>query len=217
MTAVQELKGVVQRARKDVPTRGFSQSFELTASFQDIDFKKQPLNMNEVVSLPNGFKNRPTVCVFATGDLALRAKRGGADVVLGEEDLTQLASQKRNAKKLAKNHEFFLAEAKLMVGVGKSLGTQLGPLGKMPTPLAPNAPIDDVIKNLRSSIRMRCRNQYSIACKVGDESMDDEKISENAHAILDSLEKKLPSGSRNVKNVHLKLTMGHLASLRGAK
>ena len=217
MTAVQELKGVVQRARKDVPKREFSQAFELTASLQDIDFKKQPLNVNEIISLPNGFKNRPTVCIFATGDLALRAKRGGADVVLGEEDLTQLASKKRDAKKLAKTHDFFLAEAKLMVGVGKSLGTQLGPLGKMPTPIAPNAPIDNMIENLRTAIRMRCRNQYSIACKVGDESMDDEKVSENVHVILNSLEEKLPSGSRNVKNIHIKLTMGHLASLRGAK
>ena len=38
--------------------------------------------------------------------------------------------------------------------------------------------------------------------------MDDDKIAENSSVVISTVEKKLPLGSKNIKNVAIKLTMG---------
>ena len=100
MANQQELKQTVIQARKDVKKRSFSQSFELIVSFKDLDLKKQPLNLNEIVRLPNNFGKIPKICVFASGDLALRAEKVGVDDLFNEDELNVLSSQKRDVKKL---------------------------------------------------------------------------------------------------------------------
>ena len=217
MATQQELKQTVIQARKDVKKRNFSQSFELIVSFKDLDLKKQPLNLNEIVRLPNSFGKVPKICVFASGDLALRAEKVGVDDLFDEDELNVLASQKRNIKKLSRKHDFFLAESKFMVNIGKLLGSQLGPLGKMPTPLPPNAPIEDFIKRFRTSVRIKCKNVNVISCKIGDESMIDDQVIENTITVLDFFESKLPLGSKNIKDIYIKLSMSELVHLKEEK
>ena len=217
MANQQELKQTVIQARKDVKKRNFSQSFELIVSFKDLDLKKQPLNLNEIVRLPNNFGKIPKICVFASGDLALRAEKVGVDDLFSEDELNVLSSQKRDVKKLSRKHDFFLAESKFMVNIGKLLGSQLGPLGKMPTPLPPNAPIEDFIKRFRSSVRIKCKNVNVIACKIGDESMTDDQVIENTSTILDFIEGKLPLGSKNLKDIFIKLSMSNVTHLKEEK
>ena len=43
--------------------------------------------------------------------------------------------------------------------------------------------------------------------------MKDEDVEENIRSLLAFLEKKLPRGKQNIKNVYLKLTMGHPVKL----
>jgi large subunit ribosomal protein L1 len=95
--------------------------------------------------------------------------------------------------------------------VGKVLGQLLGPRGKMPTPVPFNAPIDSFLARFRSSIKVRTRASLSVACKIGDESMDDVDLAANAHAVLSAVEKKLPNGDKNVRKVLIKTTMGKIA------
>ena len=90
MANQQALKQTVIQARKDVKKRNFSQSFELIVSFKDLDLKKQPLNLNEIVRLPNNFGKIPKICVFASGDLALRAEKVGVDDLFNEDELNVL-------------------------------------------------------------------------------------------------------------------------------
>ncbi|MGI0066352.1 MAG: 50S ribosomal protein L1, partial [Nitrosotalea sp.] len=97
-----------------------------------------------------------------------------------------------------------------MATVGKTLGQFMGPRGKMPTPVPFNAPIESILERFRSSIRVRLRNSLSLACKIGDETMSDEDLVANAHAVIGTIEKKLPSGDKNIKKIMIKTSMGKI-------
>ena len=146
--------------------------------------------------------------MIATGDLGLRAKNAGIDRVIEPEELAAIGTNKREAKKLANEYDFFLAETSYMTNVGKSLVQVLGPRGKMATPVPFNAPIDAMINRFRSSIRVRLRRQMMIACKIGYEDMSDEDLADNAMAVINAIEGKLPNGDKNIRDVIVKFTMG---------
>jgi large subunit ribosomal protein L1 len=97
-----------------------------------------------------------------------------------------------------------------MANVGKTLGQFMGPRGKMPTPLPFNAPIDSILERFRSSIKVKLKNSLSLACKIGDETMSDEDLLANANAVISTIEKKLPSGDKNIKKIMIKTSMGKI-------
>ncbi len=208
------MKQAIQQVRMDQAKRRFNQSVELVLTLHDIDLKKQELNINEVVYLPHKFSEQASVCVFASGDLAVRAKKAAADRVIEPGELDTVAASKRELKKIARTYGFFLAEPTLMPKIGRIFGQYLGPRGKMPSPVASNAPIDAIVERLRSAIRVRARGQMFIACKVGEEGMTDEMIAENALSAITAVEKKLPSGSKNINRAIIKLTMGQPRVIR---
>jgi large subunit ribosomal protein L1 len=204
---------LVGKTRYSSEKKNFSQSVELFVTLKDIDAKKVDLNINEVVFLPNPLPKVAKVVVFAGGDLALKAERAKADKVISSDELDKLAANKRQARKLAKEYDFFLAETALMAKIGKSLGQILGPRGKMPTPVPPNAPIDAMVSRYRVATRVRGRQQLSFATKIGEESMPDAKIAENGLAVVGALEKKLPRGQGNIRSVLVKLSMSKPAKM----
>ena len=192
---------------KSSKERKFKQSLEMIMVFKDIDVKKG-FAMNETVQLPKQIGSPATVCVMASGELGLKAKNAKADKVLNTDELNKLGSDKRESRKFINKYDFFLADTKLMPVVGKVLGQLLGPRGKMPTPVPFNAPIESFLQRFRSSIRVRVRNSLSMACKIGDEKMEDGDLVANANAVISAIEKKLPNGDRNIKKILVKTTMG---------
>ena len=111
-------------------------------------------------------------------------------------------------KEIAKKYDIFIAQAPMMSLVGKSLGASLGPRGKMPTPVAPNANIGEQIEKHQKIVFVRMRGQPVIQCRVGNEAMEDEEIAENVQAIVMRIEGKLKRGTKNFRSVYLKTSMG---------
>ncbi|KAG2477035.1 MAG: 50S ribosomal protein L1 [Nitrosopumilales archaeon] len=192
---------------KSSKERKFKQALELIMVFKDIDVKKG-FTINETVQLPKQAGSPASVCVMASGDMGLKAKNAKADKVLDTDELNKLGSDKRESRKFINKYDFFLADTKLMPVVGKVLGQLLGPRGKMPTPVPFNAPIESLLERFRSSIRVRVRNSLSMACKIGDEKMEDGDLVANASAVISAVEKKLPNGDKNIKKILVKTTMG---------
>ncbi len=197
---------MIKEAKASDKDRKFKQSLELIMIFKDIDVKKG-FSINETVQLPKN-SSPSSVCVMASGDMGLKAKNAKADRVMNGDEVNALGGKKRESRKFINKYDFFLADTKLMPVVGKVLGQLLGPRGKMPTPVPFNAPIDSFLERFRSSIRVRVRNALSAACKIGDESMEDEDIVSNANAVINAIEKKLPNGDKNIKKIMVKTTMG---------
>ena len=207
MVSLKEFVKMVKESREKSKKRNFNQSFEIIVTLRDIDVKKQDFNISETVYLAHKFTKKPGICVFAGGDMALKAKRSKADRVIEPEELEKNASDKRQLRKIAKGYSFFLSETTLMPKIGKILGQFLGPKGKMPAPVPPNAPVENMVERFISAVRIRSRGQLAVTGKVGDESMNDEAVAENAVIILNAIEKKLPSGNNNIDKIMLKLTM----------
>jgi len=134
------LKSMIKNARDGITKRNFTQSAELTLILKDIDVKKG-FSINEVVNLPNKITKNSTVCVFASGDMGMRAKKARVDRVVEPEELDRLGTNKKDARKIVKGYDFFLSDTSLMSSVGRSLGQFMGPKGKMPAALAYGAPI----------------------------------------------------------------------------
>ena len=212
MTSDAELKELIEHARKDYKKRNFDQSIDLTIILKDIDVKKG-FSFNEVVQLPNKPSREAKICVVASGEMGTRARRAEADRIIEVDELDRLGTNKKEAKKLTKAYDFFVSDTSLMSTVGRSLGQFLGPKGKMPTPIPYGAPIESILNRLRSSVRVRVRNQLNVSSKIGDEKMDDKQLVQNANAILTLVEKKLPQGDKNIRNTFIKFTMGNAIGL----
>ena len=210
------LEELVRRARQGAPKRNFNQSVELTLILKDIDVKKG-FNLNELVTLPNKLSHQASICVVASGDMGTRARRAGVDRVIEAEELDRLGTNRREARKVIKSHDFFLSDTAFMATIGRSLGQFLGPRGKMPTPLPYGAPIETIVTRFRSSVRLRAKNQLDLSTKIGDEKMDNKQLVANASAVIAAVEKKLPQGEKNIRNALIKFTMGKAAKISTLK
>jgi len=199
----------IKEAKEKSKKRNFTQSIELILNLKDIDMKSPEGRIQERIELPHPSPEKPNkICVIATGELALKAKRAKADLVIGNDELAGLAGRKKELRKIANDYNFFMAEAPLMSRVGKTLGPALGPRGKMPVPVPPTADISGLIKRYRKMVFVRMRNQPVIRCRVGTESMKEEEIAENVQTVLKTIEGKLKRGTKNIKTVYLKTSMG---------
>ena len=211
-----QLVQIIKQAKESDKERKFNQTMEMIMVFKDVDVKKG-FAINEIIQLPKKINRPASVCIMATGDMGIKAKKANADRVINEDELTKLGANKRESRKIINKYDFFLADTKLMPTVGKGLGQLLGPRGKMPTPVPFNAPIESFLERFRASIKVRVKGSLSMSCKIGEENMDDLDLAANANAVATTIEKKLPNGNKNIKKIMVKTTMGNIVKLEQVK
>ncbi len=207
-----QIQEAITSARTSSKKRRFAQTFELAINLRELDMKRPENRVNLRIQLPNGISGQK-VLVFAGGDLALRARRSGADEVIEPSELNDLAKDKKAAKKRLKDFDIFISEAPLMPTVGRVAGPILGPRGKMPTPVPPQAPVDNIIERERRAVVLRSRDKLFCHCMVGKENMTDEQVTQNIEAVLNSLVAATKRGYGNVRSIYIKLTMGESVRL----
>jgi large subunit ribosomal protein L1 len=205
--AKDEVARALGELRQNLVKRKFTQSIELVVKLREVDLKKPENRINEAIQLPNPPETPLKICVIASGDLGTRAKTAGADMLISRNDIENLGKDKKAARKLAQDYDFFIAEAPLMPLVGRALGSFLGPRGKMPTPVPPTAPIEQIVSGHRKMVRVRMREQPVLQCRVGTESMSDDKLVENIQAVFSRIEQKLERGVKNIGEILVKSTM----------
>ncbi len=195
---------------KESKERKFPESVEAFLTFRDVDPKKTDLNINETVYLPHPGSRRASVCFVGSGDLLLRAKNAKVDGAIEPAQLESYAGNKKEAKSLARQYDFFLADTALMPRIGRILGQYLGPRGKIPTAVPPNAQIEAMINRTRGAVRVRSRGSLGASGLVGDRKLSDPEIADNILAMIQAVQKKLPNGDKNIKTVGVKTSMGKL-------
>ncbi|MBO8175809.1 MAG: 50S ribosomal protein L1, partial [Thermococcus sp.] len=153
--------------------------------------------------------------VIADGAVAEAAKKLGLDVISGEQ-LEEIAKSPREARKLAKKYDFFIAAAPLMPKIGRYLGRYLGPRNKMPVVVPPTMTnLEPIVNKLKKTVRIQLKNNPVVHAPVGTETMDDEKIAENIETVLNAIIGKLERGENQVKSVYVKTTMGPAVKVEG--
>ena len=208
MLSNQQLAELVKKGKEQSAERKFTQSVEVLVTLKEVDPKKTDLNINEIVYLPHPMSKQARVAYIGSGDLAVRAKNANANLVMDPSQLENYGGSKRDAKKLARSYDFFLADTALMPRIGKILGQALGPKGKIPSPVPPNSTIEAMINRMRTAVRVRSRGSLGVMAKVGDAKLSDAELAENIVAVVNAVAKKLPNGDRNIRTILVKTTMG---------
>jgi large subunit ribosomal protein L1 len=202
-----EIAAKVKQALEGAPQRKFTESVDMAINLRDLDMSVPGNRINEEVVLPKGRGKKQKVAVIGSGEMVLKAK-ATADIVIQPDEIEKLADDRRNARKLVRSVEYFIAEAPLMPTIGKRLGVFMGPKGKMPRPMPPGADPTNLIDMLRKTVRVRSRDKPTIHVPVGSSSMTPEDIAANVMEVLHRVESKTPRGSGNIGSVFIKTTMG---------
>lgn len=204
----QEILEAVKEATEQSQSRNFTQSIDVIITIKDLDVNKPENRFDEEVSLPNGRGKAVNVAFIADGELAVQAKNAGADLIINKADLEDLGKNRKEAKKLANRHNFFVAQADMMPLVGRFLGPVLGPRKKMPKPVPASIKPDPILERLRSTVKVRIKDQPIIQTMVGTQDMDAEMVVENIEAVLNILDRNLEKGRNQIKSMYIKTTMG---------
>ena len=194
----------IKKAKAQAKKRNFAQSIEVIVSIKGMDLKQQANKFKETVMLPKGRGKTAKVGVIGT---ELINKTKIADVKISDEELSK-TNNKKDVKKMADKADFFIADPKLMMTVGKNLGPVFGPRNKMPKPFPPTGDPTGLIKSLQKTINFKLQDTPVIQCLIGTEDMSDEDIETNASEIINKIKSKLPNGQQNIKALYFKTTMG---------
>ena len=177
----------------------------VTLSFKlGVDPRKSDQMVRGSVALPHGTGKNVRVVVFATGDAAKAAEAAGAEEV-GMEDLI---------KKVQGGFTDFdaaIATPDAMLEVRK-IARVLGPRGLMPNPKTGTVTEDtaaavNAVKAGR--IDYKLDKNANIAAAIGKASFSEEKLKENASALIESVIKAKPASAKGnyIQNVTLAASM----------
>ncbi|AIS32623.1 50S ribosomal protein L1 [Methanobacterium formicicum] len=204
----QDILESVKKAKEESKPRNFTQSIDVVITIKDLDVKKPENRIDEEVLLPNGRGKDVKIAFIADGELALQAKNAGANMVINKGELEEMGKDRKGAKKIANRHDFFVAQADMMPLVGRFLGPVLGPRKKMPKPVPATAKPEPIMERLKSTVKVRIKDQPVIQALVGTQDMEDELIAANIDAVLAVLDQKLEKGRNQIKSMYVKTTMG---------
>ena len=188
------------------------ETVEVAINLRDVDLQNPQKRVSAEVALPHGRAKPARVAVFAQGETAVVSKNI-VDTVISPEQIDELAENKREARKLAKRFDFFIAGAGLMASIGKSLGVVLGPRGKMPRPIPPQADVARIINSLTNLVPVRSRDRPTFHVPFGNVSMSKEQLADNLETILKRVESNLDRGTDNIASIWVKTTMGKAVRL----
>ena len=187
--------------------RNFKQSFDLAINLKNIDLKKPENKIKTEIKMPHGIGKETNIGVIVDS-LFNQSQDIPNLIVLKKENLEAYGKNKKEAKKLARQCKYLLAEASLMPLVGRFLGPILAPKNLMPMPIPANANLKAMIEEKRNVLKIHLKDSPTIHIVVGTEDIEDEKIAENIDAIIKNVMSKLPKGKDQIKNYVVKLTMG---------
>jgi large subunit ribosomal protein L1 len=201
-----------------IKKRNFDESIDLIFTFKNLNIKNKDHRFDYFVTIPHPFIKKIKTLAFIRDKHNLETLKGIVDKMILDEDVSKI--NKKDAKKLANEFDFILAEGPAMLTVGKFLGQVLSPRGKMPVIMPPNS---QAVKNLIESqvLKVKVSNKknkssVSIMLKIGKKSQEVSQIAENTLAIYNSLIEKLPNGKQNIKDVIYKTTMSAPVKVGGA-
>ncbi len=203
----------IEKAKTKSKKRNFAQSIDIIVNLKGFDIKKD--KFEEFVALPQDKGKKQKICALVGPELLDQAKKL-CDLTISNDEFSKY--DKLNSKKLARDYDFFIAQANLMPEIAKVFGKYLSPNGKMPNPKAgqiipPKANIEPLVKRLKNTLKLTVKKSPVIQCSIGNESIDTEKIADNALFLLDQLENKLLRGKENINSILFKTTMGGIVRL----
>ncbi len=199
-----KFKEALGELRKSSEKRKFDQTLDLVINLKSFDASRETINTS--VLLPYPAKNKK-IAAF----LDSIKKSDSLSLIITKENLDKVTP--KEIKKYAKEHDFFIASAKLMPQVAAKFGKVLGPAGKMPDPkigsvlMEESEPLlKEIVEKLKKTVKIKSKER-SLKIPLAKESMSDEQILENIDKTFKTVTQALPKKEINIRNVMLKFTM----------
>jgi large subunit ribosomal protein L1 len=170
-----------------------------------VDPKHADQMVRGTVVLPHGLGRTKRVLVIAGADKQREATEAGADATGGEELVERIQGGWMD-------FDAVVATPDMMRAVGR-LGKVLGPRGLMPNPKTGTV-TPDVARAVREikagKVEFRVDKTGIVHAPVGKVSFPEDRLVENAHALVDSIVKAKPAAAKGkyLKSVTLSSTMG---------
>jgi large subunit ribosomal protein L1 len=193
----------IEEAVEESKDRDFNESIDMIINFRGLDLSDPNNRISDEVKLPNQADESIKVAVI--GD---SLNDEAADRKVSEDELEEMFDNPNDAKKLAEEFNFLIAEAPLMPKIGQQLGQVFGPRNMMPDPMPPGSDPTDEIEDLRNTVRVNVTEQPLVQLKIGKEDHDPDSVARNASTVYGFITDNLPKGDNNIKNVMIKTTMG---------
>ena len=197
------LDEAVETVRK-VASAKFDESVDVAVRL-GVNPKHADQMVRGAIVLPHGTGKGVRVLVFAKGEKEKQALDAGADYA-GAEELV-----KRVQEGLL-DFDRVIATPDMMGQVGK-LGRILGPRGLMPNPKVGTV-TPDVVRAVQEAkagkVEYRVDKAGVVHCSIGRRSFDQNKLAENAKALILELVAKKPAAAKGayLKSITLSSTMG---------
>jgi len=170
-----------------------------------VDPKHADQMVRGTVVLPHGLGKDKRVLVIASGDKIKEAQEAGA-VEVGGDDVVE------KIQKGWLDFEAVVATPDMMKSVGK-LGKILGPKGLMPNPKTGTVTFDvgKAVREIKAGkVEFRVDKTGIVHAPVGKVSFDENKLLQNARALIDSVIRAKPRTSKGkyLRSVTVSSTMG---------
>src|SRR6202453_5183104 len=171
-----------------------------------VDPRQADQNVRGTIVLPHGTGSTARVLVVAKGEKEREAREAGADFVGGEDLIKRI--QEENWL----DFDRVIATPDIMGAVGR-IGKILGPRGLMPNPRVGTVTFDvaKAVSEVKAGkVDYRVDKAGVVHARIGKVSFGDEKLAQNAHALLDAIVRSKPASAKGnyVKSVALASTMG---------
>ena len=198
-----EFEQAVEEAVERSEEREFNESIDMILNFRGLDLSDPNNRISEDLKLPNRVDEETKIAVI--GD---SLTDDAADRQISEDELEDMFDEPNDAKKLAEEFDFLIAEAPLMPKIGQQLGQVFGPRNMMPDPMPPGSDPTDDIQDLRNTVTVNVKEHPLLQLKIGKEDFDTGQVARNASTVYDFVRDSLPESENNIKNVLMKTTMG---------
>jgi large subunit ribosomal protein L1 len=183
----------------------FDETVEMAVRL-NVDPRQADQNVRGTVVLPNGTGKVARVLVLAKGEKEKEARDAGAEFVGGEEMIKKI--QEENWL----DFDRVIATPDIMGAVGR-IGKILGPRGLMPNPRVGTVTFDvaRAVQEVKAGkVDYRVDKAGVVHARIGKASFGEQKLAENAHALLSSIVRAKPASAKGnyIKSVALSSTMG---------
>jgi len=201
---VTDAKPKIEQALSKKTDRKFTQTVEAIFNFEGVQMEgAHKLNLN--VQLPKGRGKEVEIGVFADGDMNVQSKKVSKHV-LSKAELEEMAKDRRKMRTYSNQCYGFISQPDLMASIGKSWGIVLGPRGKMPQPVPPNANVEEAINRFKNTVRVKSKKLPNVQVPIGSEKLSPEDMVENLEAVYTAVERIIPR--EQIKSLYVKTTMG---------
>ncbi|KAJ5097246.1 ribosomal protein L1-like protein [Penicillium angulare] len=185
--------------------RNFLETVELQIGLKNYDPQRDK-RFSGTIKLPSIPRPNMRICIIGDQHDLDRAKHHGIDA-MSTDDLKKLNKNKKLIKKLARNHDAFLASEALIKQIPRLLGPGLSKAGKFPTPISHAEDMQNKVNDVKSTIKFQLKKVLCLGVAVGNVGMETEELTANLMLSINYLVSLLKKGWQNVGSLVIKASM----------